>query len=80
VNGRVIKNKIDQKKALEGTGYYRFDCECCKELYLGQTGRSFSTGFKEHITHIKNSGKSSDYSTPIILRLGKYFTKEVNGS
>ena len=54
VRNNLVNNKIDKREPLEETGVYKFECEFCDEVYIGQTGRSFATRIEEHISHIKN--------------------------
>lgn len=41
-----IKTKNDK---FSNSGVYKIKCKQCPTLYVGQTGRSFQTRFKEHI-------------------------------
>jgi hypothetical protein len=38
----------------------------CPMKYIGQTGRSFNTRYKEHIRDIKNNNSKSGYSNHIL--------------
>jgi hypothetical protein len=50
---------------LEETGVYKFECEFCDEVYIGQKGRSFVTRIKEHMAHIKKwSSQKIEHSSP----------------
>jgi hypothetical protein len=54
VKNSLVNNKIDKKKPLEETGVYKFECQSCEEVYIGQSGRSFTTRIKEHMAHNRN--------------------------
>jgi hypothetical protein len=54
VKNNNVNNKVDKRNPFEETGVYKFECELCDKIYIGQTGRSFVTRIKEHMAHIKN--------------------------
>jgi hypothetical protein len=41
---------------------YQLQCADCPRRYVGQTGRTFKTRFKEHIRDIKNNGQNSKFA------------------
>lgn len=48
------------RSTLQNSGVYKIVCDTCPSYYIGQTGRSFSTRYKEHLlgkkgTNIYNS-------------------------
>jgi hypothetical protein len=47
----VHDDVVRENLGSEATGVYKFECD---EVYIGQTGRSFVTRFKDHMAHIKN--------------------------
>lgn len=47
--GGLLKNKNDNRDKIDKTGVYKLTCNDCECLYIGQTSRSFSTRFKEHL-------------------------------
>jgi len=51
------KHTIDTNNNLDkhnSTGVYKITCNDCNNFYIGQTGRSFTTRFKEHINPLRN--------------------------
>jgi hypothetical protein len=56
------KIKIDK---YENSGIYRMKCLNCPRQYIGRTGRSFKTRFKEHIRELKYNTDSSTYAQHI---------------
>ncbi|KAJ4444160.1 hypothetical protein ANN_05949 [Periplaneta americana] len=47
------------------TGVYNLKCNTCNNFYIGQTGRSFQTRYKEHITAIIKLQNISTYAEHI---------------
>jgi hypothetical protein len=47
-------------------GVYKLNCRSCASSYIGQTGRSFKTRFKEHVSDIKNNRCKTGYSQNIL--------------
>lgn len=43
----------------EGTGVYKLNCSSCPKFYIGQTGRSFKTRYKEHLPKNQNYNQST---------------------
>jgi hypothetical protein len=48
------------------SGIYRIKCLDCPLKYIGQTGRTFKTRYKEHIQAIRNNNSNSGYSSHIL--------------
>jgi hypothetical protein len=48
------------------SGVYQLQCGECRSRYIGQTGWTFKTRFKEHIRDIKNNGQYSKFAQHII--------------
>jgi hypothetical protein len=65
----TLKNRLRSKNAtpnkLETSGIYRLNCGECPKVYIGQTGRTFRTRFKEHIREIKYNGENSKFALHI---------------
>jgi hypothetical protein len=60
-------------------------CQDCPLKYIGQSGRTFHTRYKEHIQAIKNNNSNSGYSNHILntedrkeKKLGKYYVYKVS--
>jgi hypothetical protein len=54
-----------QKAPYTSSGVYKLTCPDCSKAYLGQTGRSFLTRFKEHKQAAKNKSTSSNFAKHI---------------
>ncbi|KAK5648028.1 hypothetical protein RI129_002920 [Pyrocoelia pectoralis] len=50
----LVNNK-DKINKLDRSGVYQLQCPSCPAHYIGQTGRSFNTRFKEHMNSIKTN-------------------------
>jgi hypothetical protein len=48
------------------SGIYQMKCLDCPLKYIGQTGRTFHSRYKEHILAIRNSNSSLGYSSHIL--------------
>ena len=48
------------------SGIYSLTCRTCQGVYIGQTGRSIYTRYKEHIRYIRNNNPQSGYSLHIL--------------
>ena len=58
------KEKIDQ---LSKSGIYKLSCNDCDCIYIGQTGRDFSTRYKEHIRSWKNNRPNDSHFAKHLL-------------
>jgi len=47
------------------SGIYKLQCNTCKMAYIGQSGRSIATRYKEHIRYIRNNSPQSAYAMHI---------------
>jgi hypothetical protein len=52
---REAKSKSNDRDLYDKCGVYKLKCGSCPGVYLGQTGRSFRTRFKEHMSDIKHN-------------------------
>jgi hypothetical protein len=48
------------------SGIYQMKCMDCPIKYIGQTGRTFSTRYKEHIHGIRSNNSNTEYSNRIL--------------
>jgi hypothetical protein len=48
------------------SGIYQMKCKDCPMKYIGQTGRTFNTRYKEHIYDIKSNSNNTGYSKHIL--------------
>jgi hypothetical protein len=68
----TIKNLLKQKPITNINnqyhlpGIYKLKCKDCPLIYIGQTGRTFTQRYKEHIAAIKHNKDSSAYSKHIL--------------
>jgi uncharacterized protein involved in tolerance to divalent cations len=69
----LLSNKIAYDK-YEKPGVYKLKCMDCHRQYIGQTGRSFKTRYKEHIRDIRNNRETSGY-VQHILETGQSYGK-----
>lgn len=51
---------------MERTGVYQITCGDCPSSYIGQTGRTFKTRFKEHLPDPKSSLQKSNIAQHLI--------------
>jgi hypothetical protein len=56
--------------------YNQLQCADCPWKYVGQTGRTFKTRFKEHIRDIKNNRQNSKFAHHILDTTHEYETME----
>lgn len=55
-NTNQLQRKLRPKQISEqDSGVYKLTCNECPMFYVGQTGRSFSKRFNEHVSEIKNA-------------------------
>jgi len=47
-------------------GIYRLQCMTCNRVYIGQTGSSISTRYKEHTRYVKYNNPQSAYAMHIL--------------
>jgi transposase-like protein len=47
------------------SGICQLKCLDCPKKYIGQTGRTFKTRYKEHLQAIHNNRPDTEYSRPI---------------
>jgi hypothetical protein len=58
------------------SGVYQLQRTDCPKKYVGQTGRTFETRFKEHIRDIRNNGQNSKFAQHILDTGHEYETIE----
>jgi hypothetical protein len=61
----------------DGSGVYKIHCNECPKYYIGQTGRSFRTRFKEHLPK-NTSAQKSNYADHLIESGHNYKSLEDN--
>jgi hypothetical protein len=79
--GHWLKHKPANLKTntekYEACGMYNIKCRSCHSTYIGQTGRSFKTRFKEHVSDIVNNRSKTGYSHHI-LNKGHEWAHDIN--
>jgi hypothetical protein len=58
------------------SGVYKLQCADCPRGYVGQTGRTFETRFKELVRDIRNNGQNSRFAQHILNTTHEYETME----
>lgn len=66
----LVNNKLDKFDKSQSCGVYELQCNSCHFSYIGQTGRTFLTRFKEH-TNLRNKevgdeGLSSSFANHLL--------------
>lgn len=69
-NSNKLENIINPRKTsngdeFDGSGVYKVKCNDCPKYYIGQTGRSFRTRFKEHLPK-KTVTQKSNYAEHLV--------------
>jgi hypothetical protein len=61
----ILKHNTQTDK-YNNSGIYQMKCQDCPLKYIGQTGRTFSIRYKEHIHSIRNNNSNSGYSNNML--------------
>jgi hypothetical protein len=61
----VLNNK-QTKHIYKQSGIYKLTCQSCYKVYIGQTGRSLKTRYKERIRSTKNNKEDSAFAQHIL--------------
>ena len=72
---QVFPTRTNSTDLKRHTGVYKISCSDCNKFYIGQTGRSFETRFKEHLP--RNNNKSN-FSEHLISNNHSYSSLEEN--
>ena len=56
------KRKLSPEDLFEQSGVYRLTCPDCNMIYIGQTGRSFRTRYREHLHSFKYRTENSRFA------------------
>ena len=59
---QLTKKKVNTNPS----GIYRLQCNTCKDVYVGQSGRDINTRYKEHIRYIRTNNPTSAYASHIL--------------
>lgn len=60
-----LNTQTTQTNKCNLTGVYKLTCNSCNNFYIGETGWSFQTRYKEHITAITKTHNTSKYAEHI---------------
>jgi hypothetical protein len=76
-----IKQRVNAKEKMTNKynvcGVYQMGCKDCDLKYVGQTGCTFRTRYKEHIREIKTNGQKSKFAQHILDTTHNYDTIEI---
>jgi len=56
------------------SGIYKWKCNTCNNLYVGQSGRSINVRHKEHVRYIRTNNPVSAYTLHILQNRHDYGT------
>jgi len=60
--GNLLTHRHTQPDKFSGSGVYKLTCPDCHTAYIGQTGRRFSTLYKEHETAFRHNPNTSSFT------------------
>jgi hypothetical protein len=64
--GNFLNLHKTKNNLYEESGVYELKWQNCPGRHIGQTGRNFKTGYKEHIQDIKNNKSKTGFSHHIL--------------
>ena len=71
----TIKQQLTEKKDNKNpSGIYKLQCNTCKDVYIGQSGRDINIRYKQHIRYIRTNNPISAYATHILNNNHEYGT------
>jgi len=69
-SGSVIKTIHQQLTEKTGpqspSGIYKLKCSTCNNAYIGQSGRSITVRYKEHVRYVRTNNPKSAYASHIL--------------
>jgi hypothetical protein len=67
-NWHILRPKLfaATENIYNNSGIYQLKCLDCPKKYIGQTGRTFKTRYKEHLQAIRNNQPGTGYSRHIL--------------
>ena len=69
----TIRQQISDKQTINNPcGVYRLKCNTCNKVYVGQSGRTITQRYKEHIRYIKANNPVSAYATHIVQNIHEF--------
>jgi hypothetical protein len=70
-----LSPKLNNAKSI---GIYQLKCNTCKNIYIGQVGKSITTRHKEHLRYIKNNNPTDAYVMHILNNRNEFGPAEQN--
>ena len=64
--GNLLTHKHHPQHKFSLSGVYKLICPDCNKTYVGQTGRQFSTRYKEHKIAFRNNSNTSSFAKHLI--------------
>lgn len=68
-NNKIV-NRLNLNKNLkekgEKSGVYKLKCASCPSIYIGKTGRSFRTRYKEHLPNPRADNQKSSFAQHLV--------------
>jgi hypothetical protein len=65
--GNLIHHKDHTPDKFSLSGVYKLTCSDCHKTYVGQTGRQFRTGYKEHKAAFRNNSNTSRFAKHLFV-------------
>jgi len=62
----ILQNNTRVNGKFDRPGVYRIGCKDCNSVYIGQTGRTFKTRFKEHRPDPRTTHQKSSFSQHLV--------------
>jgi hypothetical protein len=69
--GKLL-NKQQEMNSYKRSGIYKITYQSCHKVYIGQTGRNLTKGYKEHIRNIKHNKDESAFARYILNKCQQY--------
>ena len=69
--GQHKDNNTDTNQDYTKSGIYKLTCTTCNKAYIGQTSRTITQRYREHIHYIKNNPQSA-YAEHILRNIQEY--------
>ena len=60
--GNLLTKKHQYHDTYSRSGVYKLNCPKCNKAYVGQTGRQFSTRYKEHMADFRHNNDRSSFA------------------
>jgi len=70
--GQDRDNNTDTSQNYKKSGIYKQTCRTCNKAYIGQTSRTITQRYREHIRYIKNNKPQSAYTEHILRNIHEH--------